>query len=81
MVDEATDNERKHLDGVNFAVDAVEGVAEAGLIGTFADVVMTALASLPVVVVSAANAPYVSVAIAGVVAIVQVGKAFRRNRA
>jgi hypothetical protein len=70
---------KKTLDGQNFAVESVEGIAEAGIIGTIADVVLTALSTLPVVVVSAGNALPVSVAFAGVIAIVQIGRAFKRN--
>lgn len=69
----------KHLDGANFAFNVVEGVAEAGIAGTLTEVVLTALSNLPVVVISSTNALPVSVAIAGLIAIVQIGRAFRRN--
>lgn len=70
---------KKRLDGGNFGFEVTEGIAEAGIIGTLMDVVLVSLSSLPVHVVTAAQSPYVAGAVAGVIAIVQTARAFRRN--
>ena len=72
---------KSHLNGGQFAVDTVEGIAEGGLIGTFSYILLGALANLPVAIVPAANTLDVGLAVGAIVAIIQVAKAFKDNYA
>lgn len=68
--------DEKSSDKGSFALDSVFSIAEGGLIGTFAAVLLTALSNLPVVLISAVNAPYVALAVGAIVALKGINDAY-----
>ena len=72
-------DEKKSIDGRNFGLEMAEAFIEAGLIGTLVNIILVALSNLPVYIISAAQAPYVSLVVGAIITIVQIRKAFKRN--
>ena len=74
------DNGKKTVDGTGLGLEIFESLAEAALIGTLVDIGLTAVANLPVFIVSASNAPYVALTVSAITAAVQIRRSFKRNR-